>query len=80
MNIIIPETLFNIIILAIILSDCLMSELSDPFTVNIILNSFFLSAENKVSEKGDPFEHLELSLNKRYAIWRKEMIEYWNPW
>jgi hypothetical protein len=57
-----------------------MSELSDPFAVDIIPNSFPLLAENKVSEKGDPFEHLELSPNKRYAIRRREMIEYWNPW
>jgi hypothetical protein len=66
----------DIIILVMILSDCPMSELSDPFTVNIISNSFPLLAENEVSKKNDPFEHLELSPNKRYTIWRREMIEY----
>jgi hypothetical protein len=79
-DIIIPETISNIIIPAIISSDCPISELSDPFTVDIIPNSFPLLAKNKVSEKNDPFEHLELFLNKRYAIWRRKMIEYWNPW
>jgi hypothetical protein len=69
----------DIIIPAIILSDCPMSELSDPFAVNIIPNSFPLLAENEVSEKSDPFEYLKLSPNKRYAIWRRETIEYWNP-
>ena len=54
-----------------------MSEHSDPFTVDIISNSFPLSTENEVS---DPFEHLELSPSKRYALWRKDTVEYWNPW
>jgi hypothetical protein len=58
----------DIIIPIMILNNCPMSELSDPFAIDIIPNSFPLSAENKVSEKGDTFEHLELSLNKRYTI------------
>ena len=49
-------------------SDYLMSELLDPFVVDIISNSFPLSTENEVSEEVDPFEHLKLSLNNRYAI------------
>ena len=57
-------------------SDYPMSEHSDPFTVDIISNSFPLSIENEVSEEVNPFEHLELSLNKRYAIRRRETIEY----
>jgi hypothetical protein len=66
----------NIIIPVMILSNYPMSELSDPFTVDIIPNSIFLLAKNEVSEKHNPFEHLELSLNKSYTIWRREMIEY----
>ena len=68
MDIIIPEIMSDIIIPAMILSNCPMSELSDPFAVDIIPNSFPLLAENEVSEKNDPFEHLELSPNKRYTI------------
>jgi hypothetical protein len=45
-----------------------MSEPSDLFAVDIIPNSFPLSIENEVSQEGDPFEHLELSPNKRYAL------------
>jgi len=75
-DIIIPETMSNIIILVMISNDCPMSKLSDPFTVDIIPNFFPLLAENEVSEKNDSFEHLELSLNKRYAIWRRETIKY----
>ena len=66
----------NIIIPAMILSDYPMFELSDPFAVNIISNSFPLSTKNEVSEEVDPFEHLELSPNKRYALWRKDTVEY----
>ena len=69
----------NIIIPATASSDYPMSELSDPFTVDIISNSFPLSTENEVSEEVDPLEHLQLSLNKRYALWRKDTVEYWNP-
>jgi hypothetical protein len=61
-------------------SDYPVSELSDPFAVDIISNFFSLSTENKVSEEVDPFEYLELSLNKRYALWRRDAIEYWNSW
>ena len=70
----------NIIIPATASSDYLMSKHSDPFTVDIISNSFSLSTENEVSEEVDPFEYLELSPNKRYALWRKNTVEYWNPW
>ena len=70
----------NIIIPATASSDYPMSEHSDPFTVDIISNSFPLSTENEVSEEVDSFEHLELSPNKRYALWRKDTVEYWNPW
>jgi hypothetical protein len=58
----------DIIIPATMSSDCPMSEPSDPFTADIIPNSFPLSTENKVSHEGDPFEHLELSPNKRYVL------------
>ena len=70
----------DIIIPATMSSDCPMSEPSDPFAVEIIPNSFPLSIENEVSQEGDPFEHLELSLNKRYALWRRDTVEFWNPW
>jgi hypothetical protein len=70
----------NIIIPATASSDYPMSELSDPFAVDIISNSFPLSTENEVSEEVNPFEHLELSPNKRYALWRRDTVEYWNPW
>jgi hypothetical protein len=66
----------DIIIPATILSDCPISDLSNLFAIDIIPNPFPLPAENEVFEKGDLFEHLELSLNKRYAIWRRETIEY----
>ena len=66
----------NIIISATASNDYPMSELSDLFAVDIISNSFPLLTENKVSEKIDPFEHLELSSNKRYALWRKDTVEY----
>ena len=61
-------------------SDYPISELSDPFAVDIISNSLPLSTKNEVSEKVDPFEHLELSPNKRYALQRRDTVEYWNPW
>ena len=70
----------DIIIPVTMSSDCSISEPSDQFAVNIIPNSFPLSIENKVSQEGDPFEHLELSPNKRYALWRRDTVEYWNPW
>jgi hypothetical protein len=57
-----------------------MSELSDLFTASIVPNSFPLSIKNKDSQEINPFEHLELSLNKKYALWRRDNIEYWNPW
>ena len=60
-------------------SDYPMSELSDPFAVDVISNSLPLSTENEVSGEVDSFEHLELSLNKRYARWRKDTVDYWNP-
>ena len=58
----------DIIIPTTMSSDCPISEPSDPFAVDIIPNSFPQSIENEVSQEGDPFEHLELSLNKRYAL------------
>ena len=70
----------NIIIPATASSDYPMSEHSDPFTVDIISNSFPLLTENEVSEEVDPLEHLELSPNKRYTLWRRDTVEYWNPW
>ena len=66
----------NIIIPATASSDYPMSEHSDPFTIDIISNSFPLSTENEVSKEVDSFEHLELSPNKRYALWRKDTVEY----
>jgi hypothetical protein len=68
------------IIIPATMSDYPISELSDPFATDIIPNSFPLSTENKVSEKGNTFDHLELSPNKKYALWRRDMVEYWNPW
>jgi hypothetical protein len=79
-DIIIHTTMSDIIIPATMSSDCPMSEVSDPFAVDIIPNSFPLSTETEVSEEGDPFQHLELSPNKRYAIWRRNNVEHWNPW
>ena len=70
----------DIIIPATMSSDYPMSEPSNLFAADIILNSFPLSTENKVSQEGDPLEHLELSSNKRYALWRKDTVKYWNPW
>ena len=49
-------------------SDFPMSELSDPFTAGIIPNSVSLSIENEDFQESNPFEHLELSPNKRYAL------------
>ena len=69
----------NIIIPAMVSSDYPISELWDPFAVDIISNSFPLSTENEVSEEVDPLEHLELSPNKRYALWKWDTVEYWNP-
>ena len=66
----------NIIIPAMASSDIFMSEPSDPFTSGRISNSFPLSIENEDSQESNPFEHLELSPNKRYALWRKDMVEY----
>ena len=66
----------NIIIPAMASSDYPMFELSDPFAVNIISNLLPLSTENEVSEEVDSFEHLELSPNKRYTLWRRDTIEY----
>ena len=70
----------DIIIPATMSSDYPMSEPSDPFATDIIQNSFPLSTENEVSEEGNTFDHLELSPNKKYALWRRDMVEYWNPW
>ena len=56
----------NIIIPTTASSDYPMSELSDPFAVDIILNSFPLLTENEVLEEVNPLEYLELSPNKRY--------------
>ena len=67
----------NIIIPAMASSDYPISELLDPFAVDIISNSLPLSTENEISNL---FEHLELSLNKKYAFWRRDTVEYWNPW
>ena len=66
----------NIIIPAMTSSDYLMSELSDLFAVDIISNSLPMSTENEVSKEVDPFEHLKLSLNKRYVLWRRDTIDY----
>jgi hypothetical protein len=70
MNIIIPVS-----------SDYYISDPSDTFTTaDLIPNSFpLLPTENEFSQEGN-FEQLDLSPNKRYAFWRKDMIEYWNPW
>ena len=80
LNIIISTTISDIIIPTTMSSDCPMSELSDPFTASIVPNSFPLSIENEDSQESNPFEHLKLSLNKRYALWKRDMVKYWNPW
>ena len=60
---------------------CYISEPSDPFAVDTIPNPFPLSPiENGLSQEGNPFEHLEVSPNKRYTLWRRDTVEYWNPW
>jgi hypothetical protein len=70
----------TIIIPATASSDCPMSEQSDPFAVGIIPNSFPPSIENEDSQESNPFDQLELSPNKRHALWRRNTVEYWNPW
>jgi hypothetical protein len=70
----------DIIILITMSSDCPISELLDPFATDIIPNSFPLSIENKASKKGNTFDYLKLSLNKKYTLWRRDMVEYWNLW
>ena len=70
----------TIIIPAMASSDCPMSEQSDPFAVGIIPNSFPPSIENEDSQESNPFDQLELSPNKRHALWRRNTVEYWNPW
>ena len=69
----------NIIIPAMASSDYPISELSDLFIIDIISNSVPLLIENEVTKEVDPFEHLELSPNKRYTLWRRDTVEYWNP-
>jgi hypothetical protein len=66
----------DIIIPTTILSDYSMFKLLDPFIIDIIPNTFPLSIKNEVPEKGNDFKYLKLSLNKKYIIWRREMIEY----
>jgi hypothetical protein len=53
-----------------------MSELSILFAASIVPNSFPLSIENKDSQESNPFKHLELSPNKKYAFWRRDNIEH----
>jgi hypothetical protein len=72
--------MLDIIIPVTISSDCPMSELSDLFTASIVPNSFPLSIENEDSQESNPFEHLELSLNKKYTLWRRDNVKHWNPW
>jgi hypothetical protein len=66
----------DIIIPVMMSSDYSISEPSDPFATDIIPNSFPLSTENEVSEEGNSFDHLELSPNKKYALWKRDMVEY----
>jgi hypothetical protein len=62
-------------------SDCHMFDPSDPFVAaDPIPNSFPLSTENEVSKEDNTFNHLELSPNNKFALWRRDMVEYWNPW
>ena len=58
-------------------SDYHISDPSDPFAAaDPIPNSFPLSlTENEFSQE-DNLEQLELSPNKRYALWRKDAVEY----
>ena len=72
--------MLDIIIPVTMSSDYSMSELLDPFTASIVPNSFSLSIENEDSQKSNPFEHLELSRNKKFALWRRDNVEHWNPW
>ena len=74
-DIIIPATMS-----ATMSSDFPMSELSDTFAAGIIPNSVSLSIENEVSQESNPFEHLELSPNKRYALWKRDTVQSWNTW
>ena len=66
----------DIIIPATMSSDYPIFEPSDPFVTDIIPNSFPLSTENEVSEEDNSFDHLKLSPNKKYALWRRDMVEY----
>ena len=70
----------DIIIPVTMSGDCPIPELSDPFAASIVPNSFPLSIKNEDSQKSNPFEHLELSSNKKYALWRRDNVEHWNPW
>ena len=67
----------DIIIPAIMSSDYPMSDPSDPFAADIISNTFPPSIEPEDSE-GNLFEHLNLSPNKRYTLWNRNTVEYWN--
>jgi hypothetical protein len=69
----------DIIIPATMSSDYAMSDPSDPFAADIIPNTFPPSIEPEDSE-GNLFERLKLSPNKRYAIWNRDTVEYWNTW
>jgi hypothetical protein len=79
-DIIIPTTMSDIIIPATMSSDCPMSELSNPFAAGIIPNSFPLSIEKEESQESNALEYLELSPNKRHALWRRNNVEHWNSW
>ena len=70
----------DIIIPTTMSSDCPLSELSDPFAGGIIPNSSSPSIEIEDSQESNPYEHLDLSPNKRYALWKRDTVEYWNPW
>ena len=70
----------DIIIPVTMSSDYPMFELLDPFAASIVPNSFPLSIENEDSQESNPFKHLELSLNKKYALWRRDNVEHWNSW
>ena len=66
----------DIIIPVTMSSDCPMSKFSDPFTASIVPNSFPLSIENEDSQENNTFEHLKLSPNKKYTLWRRDNIKH----
>ena len=68
--------MLDIIIPIVMSSDCPISELSDLFAASIIPNSFPLLIENENPQESNPPKYLELSPNKKYALWRRDNVEH----